>query len=173
MIARRMQRKLRQLVLRSNKESIDSVTFVVAAGTNTTVILANAVNDYTGTVGDCPIGSKIKAVWIELSYSKAESVIGRLDWYLMKKPANISASTLIPGAVGGSPLRKFVFLERKGIAPGVAGLLEAGESSRMFAGWVMIPKRFQNMAEADEILIKIGASVIYNVCLKIIYKWYA
>ncbi len=151
---------------------MDSVAFAVAAGVVTTITIATAVNDYVGTVGTQPIGAKIKAVWIESSYSKADSLVGRLDWLLNKKPASVDTSLLIPGATGGVLARKYVIFERKGIQSN-DGLVEQGGSPARFAGWLMIPKRFQNMAEGDQWQIKVGSSVVYNFCLKVIYKWQA
>ena len=43
--------------INSVKNIVDSVALGVGAGTNTIVTVANAVNDYTGTAGDCPTGS--------------------------------------------------------------------------------------------------------------------
>ncbi len=159
-------------IVRRNKETVDSVAFAVAAGVVTTVVIAQAVNDYTGIVGTSPIGSKIKAIWIEASYTKADSLVGRLDWMLMKDPALVTDSGIIPGATGGNEGRKYVFLERKGIMSN-DGLVAQGGSPARFAGWIMVPRRFQNLAEGDRFLIKIGSSVVYNFCLKVIYKWLA
>jgi len=158
--------------VRRNKEIIDSVGFAVAAGVVTSVTVVTAINDYIGTVGTCPIGSKIKAFWIEMSYTKADSLVGRLDWLLMKDPANVADVGTIPGATGGDSNRKYIFLERKGIQSN-DGLVEQGGTPARFAGWIMIPKRFQNMAEGDFFKIKVGSSVVYNFCLKVIYKWMA
>ncbi len=168
---RRFQRNSK-LVVRSNKEVIDSVNFAVAAGTSITVVLAVAVNDYVGTVGTCPLSSKIKALWIETSYTKADSLVGRMDWLVAKKPANTTFAGLVPGATGGSNLRKFIFLERKGIMSN-DGLVAQGGSPKFSAGWLRIPKRYQNMGEDDEIILRFNSSVVYNICIKIIYKWYA
>jgi len=39
--------------------------------------------------------------------------------------------------------------------------------------FLKIPRRFQNMAEGDELVMRIQSSTDYNFCLKIIYKWFA
>jgi len=157
--------------VRHNKEIVDVVALVVAAGVNTTINVAIAINDYVGGVGTCPISAKIKAIWLEVSYTKSESTVGRLDWYIAKNPTQ---SLILPvaGNTGGDSNRKFIFMERKGLTSN-DGLLEQGGSPARFAGWVMVPKRFQNMAENDAIQLRIGSSVVHNFCAKIIYKWIA
>lgn len=155
---------------RTNKETVDSVTFAVAAGVTTRIAVASTVNDYTGTVGTCPLGSIIKALWIEASYTKADSLVGRLDWLVIKIPSGVGGLTTVPGATGGFIGRKFIFLERKGIQSN-DGLVGQGGSPARSAGWLMIPKRYQRMGEGDTLNIDIGSSVVYNFCLKVIYKW--
>ncbi len=151
---------------------MDTVAFAVAAGVVTTVAIATSINDYVGTVGTCPISAKIKAIWLETSYTKADSLVGRLDWLLIKKLAGVDTSTVIPGATGGNDRRKYIIFERKGIQSN-DGLVAQGGSPARFAGWLMIPKRYQNMAEGDIWQVKIGSSVVYNFCMKVIYKWQA
>jgi len=165
-----MPRRFRAPV-RHNKEIVDAVNLVIAAGVTTTINVATAVNDYVGGVGTCPISAKVKAFWLEVSYTKGESTVGRLDWYLAKAPA-LTSTLPTPGATGGTLGRKYIFLERKGLAS-LDGLLEQGGSPARFAGWIMVPKRFQNMAEGDGFQVIIGASVVYNFCMKVIYKWVA
>ncbi len=157
--------------VRHNKETVDIVTLVVAAGVTSRIVIAQSVNDYIGTVGSMPISAKVKAFWIEISYTKSESTVGRLDWYLAKEPAGV-ALTPTPGATGGTLQRKYIFLERKGLTSN-DGLLEQGGSPARFAGWIMVPKRFQNMAEGDAFQLAFGSSTVHNVCAKVIYKWIA
>ncbi len=154
--------------VRHNKEIIDGVFIAVAGGTTTTVTVATAVNDYVGASATCPISAKIKAVWIQLSYQNESVSQARLDWLLMKVPANVAAAALVPGATGTSVLRKYILKESKGLNPKVAGSFVATG-----VGWIMIPKRFQNMAEGDVWQIKVNASDLYSFCVKIIYKWLA
>ncbi len=167
-----MGRFRQRAVLRANKEIIDSIAFSVAGGTTTDIILVASVNDYTGVVGTCPIGAKVKAIWVELTYGAETNTTTRFDWLLQKVPSGISLVT--PGASGGVNPRKFVFVERKGIASTLFdGTNSAGGTPPRTAGWIRIPKRFQNIAEGDSIHLRIGASSTYSVCTKIIYKWFA
>ncbi len=153
--------------IHTNKEIVDSVTLGVSGGINTTVALATAVNDYTGAVGTCPLGASIKAMNIQVTYQSNEATTGRLDWYLMKNPAN-QITQPIPGATGGDPARKFIFHEEKGINPD-----DDGNAPTMNKGWISIPKRYQRMGEDDRIILRFGASDIHDVCIKAIYKWFA
>ncbi len=162
--------------VRSNKEIIDGVFLKVTGGTVTDVTIAAAINDYVGTVGTCPIGSKIKGCFIEWSYNADSTLEGRLDWFFAKVPAGLSlASYPTPGATGGTLRRKFIFQERKGLTNPFNTGSGFAVSSQIRGGmmFLKIPRRFQNMAEGDELGLKIHSSVNYNFCLKVIYKWFA
>ena len=139
----------------------------VAAGVTTTVALATAVNDYTGSVGTCPIGSNIKSIYIEASYSNDVATSGRLDWLLVKDPSGLGIS-IVPGSTGGDPQRKWVFHESKGNNP-----VESGGGLSKKSGWIRVPPKMQRMGEDDVLQLKVGSSTTYNFCLKCIYKWYA
>jgi len=174
MIMARFRRSLQ--VVRSNKEIIDGVFLDITGAVITTVIVAAAVNDYTGTVGTCPIGSKIKGCFIEWSYNNESTLAGRMDWFFGKAPASVSPTDLpIPGATAGQLNRKFVFQERKGLQNPFNVASGFAVSSQIRGGmmFLKIPRRFQNMAEGDELVMRIQSSTDYNFCLKIIYKWFA
>ena len=163
-------------VVRSNKEVIDGVFLKVTGGTRTDVSVALAVNDYVGTVGTCPIGSKVKGIFIEWSYNADSTLEGRLDWYFAKFPGSLNfAAFPLPGATGGHINRKFIFQERKGLTNPFNTGSGFAVSSQIRGGmmFLKIPRRFQNMAEGDFLGLSIHSSVNYNFCLKIIYKWFA
>jgi len=157
--------------VRHNKEIFDGVFLGVAAGTITDVNFATAVNDYVGGIGTCPISAKIKAVFIDVSYTSGTEVPARMDWLIMKAPANVGAGLTIPGATGGTLNRKYILLERKGLNNTVGA--GTGNNPRAAAGWLMIPKRFQNMAEGDNFHLRASGSTLYDLCVKIIFKWIA
>lgn len=163
-----MKSKLRSLTVRSNKEIFDSVTLAVGAGITTFVVFATAVNDYVGTVGTCPLGATIKALNVQVSYQSGDAAAARMDWYICKQ--NGAAAGLVlptPGATGGSPFRKFIFHESKGINPDDDG----GPSNQK--GWISVPKLYHRMGEDDKLIIAHNASNIHDVCIKVIYKWRA
>lgn len=163
---RRNRRAFSLRPVRSNKEIVDGVFLNVAAGVITRIAVAQSVNDYTGAVGTCPIGSSIKAIYLEASYF-GRSGGGRLDWYMGKSPGN-NLTLPVPGATGGDDNRKWVFHESKGLqALNIAG------SPAKKSGWLKIPGKMSRMGEDDRIELAIGSSVAYDFCLKAIYKWYA
>ncbi len=170
-MARRFQGKLRNIPIVSNKEVLDAVSLIVAGGVTTDIVVAEAINDYTGTVATCPTNCQIKGFYLETSYNNVDNIVGRLDWYLAKRPSQIAISLFpTPGNVGGNVSRKFVFHERKGIFNGTA-TTGGGQMSKAVE-FIAIPKRFQKMSEGDEWFIRVGASENYSFCLKAIYKWF-
>ncbi len=156
--------------VRHNKEVFDGIFLGVAAATTTSVQFAAAVNDYVGGIGTCPISAKIKAVWIDISYTSGTEVPARMDWYVAKIPAGVTGFPT-PGSGGGFATRKYMFLERKGLNNTVGA--GTGNNPRAAAGWLMIPKRFQNMAEGDAFELRANGSTLYDLCVKFIYKWIA
>ncbi len=172
---RRFQRRL-QSIVRSNKEVLDLTFLGVTGAVITDVTLADAVNDYVGTVGTCPISAKIKGFFIEWSYNGDGPLSGNMDWYVAKAGAgNGIASFPTPGSTGGNILRKYIFQERKGLQAPFSAVSGSAVSSQTRGGnmFIRIPRRFQNMAEGDKLALKIRSSVDYNICLKVIYKWFA
>jgi len=172
-----MPRRYRlQAVVRSNKETIDGVFLKVTGAVITDVVVAKSVNDYIGTVGTMPIGSKVKGCFIEWSYNADSTLEGRMDWYFCKLPAGEAFVNMpIPGATGGNLRRKYIFQERKGLSNPFNTGSGFAVSSQIRGGimFLKIPRRFQNMAEGDQLAIRIQSSVNYNFCLKVIYKWFA
>lgn len=163
-------------VLRSNKEIVDGVFLGVTGAVITDVSLATAVNTYGGAVGTMPIGTKIKAMFIEWSYNNASTLEGRMDMYIAKSPGGMTIGSFpIPGATGGATNRKFIFMERKGLQNPFNTSSGFAVSSQIRGGYTLlrIPKRFQNMSEGDEIILRLQGSTDYNFCLKVIYKWFA
>jgi len=158
--------------INSNKEIVDSVTFLVTGGVTTDIDILTTVDDYIGTVGTVPIGSSINGFYLETSSQINDTILGRLDWFLVKRDnGNSFGNYPIPGATGGHPRRKFIFHESKGIGQGSTSAVVGGQTSRM-REFIKIPKKFKRCAEADVWSIRVGASVDYSFCLKVIYKRY-
>ncbi len=161
---RSQRRKLAGLNVVQNKEIVDSVSIGVAAATNTIVTIAQQTNDYTGVVGECPLGSIIKGFEIMISYSRAQASSARLDWYLIKKTGNF-VTLPVPGSTGGDPARRFIVHEDKGLT------VDEGNGVTKSKVHINIPRRFWRMGENDKWQIAAGASSTYNLCIKAIYKW--
>ncbi len=163
---RRDKAKLRALHSRSSKEIVRSVTLGVAAGVTTAVVLADSVNDYTGTIGTCPIGSKISRIHLQVSYQSTQATSNQADWYVAKDPGG-GLPLPVPASTGGNANRKWIFHESTGINPDDDGFMARKE------GWLEIPKKMQRMGEGDQIELRFNAAGIYDLCIKCIYKWYA
>ncbi len=159
-------RKLASLTSQSSKEIFRSVTLGVAAGVTTVVQFATAVNTYTGTVGTCPIGSKISNVYVEMSYQSTQAASNQADWYIVKNPGS-GLPLPAPGLTGGNPNRKWIFQESTGINPD-----DDGSMARR-RGWLKVPKKMQRMGEDDVLLLQFNAAGTYDLCVKVIFKWYA
>ncbi len=157
--------------VRHNKEIFDGVFIGVAAGTITDVEFATAINAYAGGIGTCPISAKIKAVWMDVSYTSGSESPSRMDWLVQVNPTGLGGNLITPGSTGGDVDRKLVFLERKGLNNTVGS--GTGNNPRAQAGWLMIPKRYQNMSEGQSFHFRASGSALYDLCVKFIYKWVA
>ncbi len=153
------------MIIHSRKEIVDGVFLAVAAGVNTTVDLATAINDYTGTAGTVEVGSKISSIYLFFQILPTVAT-ANVDWFVMKKPNDVIPPT--PGGTGGTVQRKYILHEEKGI-PGNAS---DGAYPLTFKGVIKIPRGRQRMAEGDKIILKFRGADIHNACLKSIYKVY-
>jgi len=164
------RRALASRPVRSVKQIVDGIFLAVASGVTTSVEILTAVNDYTGTVGTCPIGATVKAVSLQVSYSSGAATSTAFDWYIQKNPFNIlSAGTPVPGSTGSATSRRFIFHEEKGLTGNVGdGTLTKNNVL------VLIPPRFRRMGENDKLrILARNSNVSYNFCIKVIYKWFA
>jgi len=159
-------------VVVSNKEVVDAATLLVVAGVTTDITVATAVNNYTGTVGTCPLGAKIRGFYLETSYNLSQNIVGRADWFICKpEGGRATVDFPIPGSTGGHQLRKRIFHERKGVLDGGPGTNIGGQTAKAVE-FVAIPRFLQRMGENDKWVIRVGASTAYSFCMKCIYKWF-
>ncbi len=152
-------------VIHSRKEIVDGTFLAVTAATVTNVLVADAINDYVGTVGSVEVGSVIKSIYLFVQVLPTAGT-ANVDFYVIKRPNGIVDP--VPGAVGGTSARKYVLHEEKGI-PGNAA---DGAYPLTFKGVVRIPRGRQRMGEGDDIRVVIRGADIYNACVKCIYKVY-
>ena len=156
----------------SNKEIVDGTFLLVTAAVTTDIDIAKTVNDYTGTVGTCPLGAKILGFYLETSYNLAQVIVGRLDWYLCKRESGRQIGGFpVPGLTGGTELRKRIYHEAKGILDGGTTSNAGGQTSKQ-REFIKIPRGVQRMGENDFWTMRINGSTNYSFCLKCIYKWY-
>jgi len=164
-MARRYSRGMALRPIISNKEIVDTTLLSVAAGVTTVTTIASTINDYVGTVGTCPLGSKISSVYLFVQLLPTATT-DNVDWFCMKGPQAIVLP--VPGATGGHVARKYILHEEKGI-PGNAN---DGAYPLTFKGVIRIPRGRQRMAEGDVIKVSIRGTGVHNACIKAIYKWY-
>jgi len=148
----------------------------VAGGVTTDSALASTVNDYTGTVGTCPIGATILGFYIEASAIDVDdgTLTNRIDWFLCKVVSGFAVTTFpVPAATGGNLKRRWIFHEEKGIfSDNPAGSVGGGTTPIRTRTFVKIPLGRRRMGEGDAWFIRSGSSGDYSVCYKIIYKWF-
>lgn len=163
-----MARGFSKRPINSVKNIVDSTLLGVSAGTRSSIIVANAVNDYTGGVTDVPTGAVIKSVYLFVQILPTLGT-ANVDWYFTKRPGlAASIAPILPGLTGGAPERKWIMHEEKGI-PGNAG---DGAYPLTFKGVINIPRGRQRMGEDDDLIVVTTGVDIHNVCVKCIYKWY-
>lgn len=147
------------------------MVFIVAGGVITDIDIATAVNDYTGGVGDVPLGATILGFYLETSTNNVDNIVGRTDWFIAERKAGITTGNLpTPGSSGGHNQRSNIFHESKGIGQGNTATV-GGQTTRM-REFIKIPKSRRRMSEGKVWTIRVGSSENYSFCLKCIYKWY-
>ncbi len=167
-----MRRPRSFTVLVSNKNMPNSFAGA-ATGANTVIVIAQAVDSATN-VGPTEVerGCKIFRIWVELwvyaSAAVAVGVTSGIDMYIIKNPGD-NLTVPVPGTVGTSNEKKFVFKTFKGLT----GARTEGTPPYTFRGWVKIPKIYQRMGADDKLQLVIrptGANAL--VCNNFIYKWF-
>ncbi len=152
--------------INSVKNIIDGTFLTVGAGVTTAVQLSKVVNDYTGSVDEVPIGSKIASMYLFVSIQQ-QSVNSNVDFYIWQNPA-AQLTAPVPGATGGNSGRKYILHEEKGL-PGPSN---NGSPPHIFRGVVRIPRGRQRQGENDLIELRARGAAAYDLCVKCIYKFY-
>ncbi len=156
----------------SEKNVITSFT-AGAAGAKVGITIAQAVNAADNTVTkevtrDCHIYKIWLELWVSASEAITEGVTTGIDAYLFKNPGSNLVSP-VPGTVGSSNEKKFVFKTWKGL---IASRKE-GFPAYTWRGWIKVPKVYQRMGTDDLIQFvfqSTGANAL--VCSNFIYKWF-
>ncbi len=168
---RRRRTGVRPIV--QSEKIIPNAFTAAPTGANTTVNIAIAVNAADNTVvNEVTRGCKIFKIWVELwvyaSAAVAVGVTSGIDMFLWKNPGN-NLTAPIPGTVGTSNEKKFVFRNFKGLI----GARTEGTPPYTFRGWIRVPKIYQRMG-ADDILQLVirptGAAAL--VCNNFVLKYY-
>ncbi len=156
----------------SNKNIVTAFT-ASTAGTKTTIVVANAVDSAAlATTNQVERGSAIKAIWLELwIWATEEIAVGvttGIDAYIIKNPGT-NFTNPIPGTVGSSNEKKFVFKSWKGLI----GPKTQGFPAYFWKGWIKVPKGMQRQGANDRfdfVFQSTGTNVL--VCHNFIYKWF-
>ncbi len=163
----RYRRALARRPINSVKNIQDSTAIGVAAGVTTTVTLAAAVNDYAGGNADVPIGAKVSSIYVFFQI-QPQAAQGQVDAYIIKASTTQMAGAPAPGATGGSPTRRFILHEEKGIP----GAYNNGSPPLTFRGVIKLPRGRQRFGEDDLVQIRVSCATAYDFCVKAIYKFY-
>ncbi len=154
--------------INSQKNIVDGVFLTTGAAVVTTVVLAQAVNDFVGSTATLPTGSTIKGVYCFISIQQ-QAVNSNVDWYIWKGPVQLAAGMPVPGATGGHENRRYILHEEKGL-PGPSN---NGSPPHIFRGVIRIPRGRQRFGENDQIQLRARGAAAYDLCVKCIYKFYS
>ncbi len=157
----------------SSEKNVVTAFTAGAAGAKVRILIAQAVNAADNTVvAEVTRDCHIYKIWVELWISAtAEVTVGTtngIDAYIFKSPGSNLVSP-VPGTVGSSNEKKFVFKTWKGLI----GARTQGFPAYTWRGWVKVPKVYQRM-ETDDIIQFIfqATGVATIVCHNFIYKWF-
>ncbi len=162
-----MMRHSSKRPINSVKNIVDGTFLGVTAAANTDVVLVSTVNDYTGASGTVPIGATVSSLYLFVQIISSDSGVANADWFIIKDPGD-QLSLPVPGATGGTNVRKYILHEEKGI-PGNA--LD-GAYPLTFKGVIKIPPGYRRCGEDDRIVLRLRSADAYNACVKCIYKFY-
>ena len=165
-MARRYSRAFSIRPVRSVKEYIESVNLGVAGATTTTIALVSSVNNYTGTAGTCPIGATVKYIELQIYIQRTLAVDASMDYYIAKQPAGTLALP-VPGSLGGSAVRRFIFHAGKGLTT------REDDGAMVRIVRLRIPPRFRRFGENDILQLQVRSATDYNVCVLATYKWFS
>ncbi len=157
----------------SSEKNIVTSYSAGASGVKVGITIAQAVNAADNLISkEVTRDYHIYKIWLELwvsaSETKTEGVTTGFDAYIFKNPGT-NLTSPIPGTVGASNEKKFVFKTWKGL---VASRKE-GFPAYSWRGWIKVPKVYQRMGTDDLIqFVFTGVGVNVLVCNNFIYKWF-
>ncbi len=162
-----MARGRMRAVINSFKNVIDTSGSLTGASVSVTILAVAVQPGNLDTLSNqVPIGGKISAIYYSLYiFSDATEVQNSLvDIYWWKRQEG-SLSIPIPGAVGISQSKRWVFHEEKGLS----GNRTTG-TPMVIKGVLKIPKPYQRFGNGDELQMRILAPIAGFFCAKHIYR---
>ncbi len=155
----------------SNKNVINDLAIIGAAGTRTTGLAVAVDGAILANSTEVERASTINNVYIE-SWMYGNAVAGvnsRISWFLAKNPGN-NLTLPDPSIVGVDDNKRFIFAQ----GTGLVGNSGNGQPGYLVRGWFKVPKRYRRMAANDRLVfaIKNDTANDLNVCQMFLYKWY-
>ncbi len=144
-----------------------------AASAKVGITIAQAVNAADNTVTkevtrDCHIYKIWAELWISATAEVTVGTTNGIDAYIFKNPGT-NLTSPVPGTVGSSNEKKFVFKTWKGLI----GARTQGFPAYTWRGWIKVPKVYQRMGTDDLIqFVFQSTGVATIVCNNFIYKWF-
>ncbi len=155
--------------INSVKNIVTTTNLLIAAGATVSQVIASAVDDYVGATNTVKTGSTIPWIFVELNLNNEGNITQTLNWYIWKNPADQLA---LPSASdpGSSANRRHILKVGMEMP---AGINNSSAVKRIFV--VKVPAGRQRMGQGDtwNIVITPSTTGTYDVCSKVVYKWYS
>ncbi len=154
----------------SIKHVIDTSGGTVGATESSNVLAFGVANPDVGTTpSQVAFGASVKNIFISVFVlGPTGGSSGLVDWYIWKNPGSsiILSDRPVPGNVGISKNRKWVFHEEKGLAATQDG------TPMVFKGVIKVPEKMRRFGEDDKIEIVLLTETGFDsqFCIKAIYK---
>jgi len=149
----------------ARKHSVSVVTLNVPAATvqaNTVLTEAQAVDDGITSV---PIGSRLKAVYVDATIVTDTSAFGTIFWCINKDPGGLNP-TVDPQTFSASVGTSQIF----GHGSGIPGQVAAGVPYRI-VGWFRIPPRYQMVGRNDKVRFNTKSlTAAHSMCARFVFK---
>ncbi len=137
-------------------------------GTQTTVVLANAVDNPTlGTTNEVHLGSTINSLFISCEVNATSSAaLSNVYFQIVKNPGN-NLSFANGNVVGTSDNKKYVFHQEMVMLQQVTN----SNPRTLFKGVISVPKGYRRMGPNDRInVLLFSPGVTVNFCVQTHYK---
>ncbi len=170
-------------VITSTKNVLET-SGIIAATTNTSISLVNAVEssavslaDPDGVAKNCKVSSIYFSCFFIAEGGEVANEVPLVDWYIMKDPGGM-ATTIgflvtgmpTPGATGVHEQKRLILHTEKGLAGG--GDASTAGVPMVFKGVIRIPKGMQTFRIDDKLLFNFRTNFATKFCIQAIYKWY-
>ncbi len=156
-------------VIQSVKHITQHNAGTVAQGAIGVLIFVDTVKDYAGVVNEVPVGSLVKAIYVEMWCLSDAATFGNVSITLEKVPNDSTKMTTAQSTnLDAYPNKHNILYTTQGLtAPSGAN------PTPFLRGWFKIPKGKQRMALGDQIVLNISSIVqAIEFCGLSIYKSY-